>query len=272
MSSGFVLEARSYQVGQEPFLVKQVAAAALRELERKRLAAKAAPKDEAPKADPVAQALRDEAEALRAAAARKLMDAERQAKALIQEGMAKASEAAQKAREEGFNEGYAKGSDEGYEDGLKKGQEEGLQQWAEQVSRWQSLLDSTLKEKEQYFADREPLLVELALKVAAKVIAREAATRPDHAAFLLRQVVRRLNEKAKLIVHLNPSDLEKVVEAQTQGGLVLAGVKQIEFLADDKMVPGGVRVVSGQETLDAAMESQLAEVAKGLLDEASREG
>jgi flagellar assembly protein FliH len=271
-----VLDARIYAVGDQPYLVQQLSTAALAELRRKREAANAAPAEAVPaasepKTDPVAEQLRAEAAQIKAQAERLLRAAEERAKAMAAEAEAAAQQTAAKAKEEGYQEGFSRGSEDGYEEGQAKGEEAGLQKYTETLTRLQSLLESAQAEKDAYFADREAIMVELVARVAAKVITREADTRHDHIQHLLRQAVRRLSDRSRLVVHLSPGDLEKVTQARAEGLLAFNGVKQIEFVADDNMVPGGVRIQSGTQTLDATLDSQLAEIVRGLLEEAYHE-
>jgi flagellar assembly protein FliH len=266
-----VLDARLYAVGDQPFLVQQVTAAALQELMRKRQAPAAAAAPAEAVVDPVAERLRAEAAQVKAQAERLLKAAEERAAAISAEASAQAEALQAKTKAEAYQEGFSRGSEEGYEAGLKKGEEEGLQRYTETVSRMQSLLESTQAEKEAYFNDREAVMVELVARVAAKVIAREADTRPDHILHLLRQSVRRIADKSRLLVHLNPVDLERVTQARSEGLLAFSGVKQIEFTADDNILVGGVRIQAGNQTLDAALDSQLAEIVRGLLEEAYHE-
>ena len=269
--SSRVLDSHTYSVGAQPYLVQQVAAAAIAELRRKR---EAKPEDavpSAPKVDAEALRQREEAAQIKAQAERLLKAAGLKVKAMEAEAQADGEKIKAAAKEDGYQEGVTRGSEDGYEEGEKRGEESGLAKYTETVTRLQALLESAQAEKEAYFTDREAMLVELAARIAAKVIAREVDTRPDHIQHLLRQAIRRLSDKAKLVVTLSPSDLEKVTQARADGLMNFQGVKQIEFLADDKMVPGGVRIQSGNQTLDAGLDSQLAEICRGLLEEAYHE-
>jgi flagellar assembly protein FliH len=251
--------------------VQQVAAAAIAELRRKRDAKPEDATPSAPKVDAEALRQREEAAQLKAQAERLLKAAEAKAKSSAEQALLDAEGIRAAAKEEGYRDGVTRGTEDGYEDGERKGEESGLAKYTETVTRMQALLESAQAEKEAYFTDREAMLVELAARIAAKVIAREVDTRPDHIQHLLRQAIRRLSDKAKLVVTLHPNDLEKVTQARADGLMNFQGVKQIEFLADDKMVPGGVRIQSGNQTLDAGLDSQLAEICRGLLEEAYHE-
>lgn len=265
-----VLDARYYAVGSQPFLVQQLTAAALAELKRKRQAPAEAEAKE-PLVDPATEQMRSEAAHLKSQAERLLKAAEDRAKGMVADAEAQIVELKSKAKDEAYQEGFSRGTEDGYEEGLKKGEEEGLQRYTEAVSRLQSLLEGAVAEKEAYFRDREAVMVELVTRVAAKVITREADTRPDHILHLLRQAVRRLTDRSTLTVSLNPADLERVTQARTEGLLAFSGVKQIEFVADDNLLVGGVRIQAGKQVLDAALDSQLVEIVRGLLEEAYHE-
>jgi flagellar assembly protein FliH len=224
-----------------------------------------------PVVDRVAEQWREDAERMKQEAARLLKGAGAKAKAIEEAAQAEAETLKAKAKEEGYQEGVSRGSEDGYEEGEKKGEESGLAKHAEATARFEALFSAAIAEKEAYFTDREALLVELATRMAAKVIAREVDTRPDHITHLLRQAVRRLNDRSKLVVTLHPEDLERVTQARADGALSFNGVKQLEFLADDKMVQGGLRIQSGAQTLDATLDSQLTELVRGLLEEAYHE-
>lgn len=277
MQAAHIIDAQGYTVGDHPFQVQQIAAAALKELQRKRAStssAQALVADEeakAPKVDAEALRQREEADALKLEAGRLLKGAQAKAQAMQAEAQAEAEKIKAQAKEEGYQEGFSRGSEDGYEEGEKKGEEAGLAKHAEATARFETLFNAAVAEKDAYFTDREAILVELATRIAAKVIAREVDTRPDHVIHLLRQAVRRLQERSKLIVTLHPDDLEKVSQARADGALSFNGVKQIEFLADDKMVHGGLRIQSSGLTLDAALDSQLTEIVRGLLEEAYHE-
>jgi flagellar assembly protein FliH len=273
-----ILDAQGYTVGAQPFQVQQIAAAAIKELQRKREAtanlaqqADAPLEPKAPVIDKVAEQLREDAERLKQEAARLLKATLAKVKTMEEAAQAEAETLKAKAREEGYQEGVSRGSEDGYEEGEKKGEESGLAKHAEATARFEALFTAAIAEKEAYFSDREALIVELATRMAAKVIAREVDTRPDHITHLLRQAVRRLADRSKLLVTLHPDDLERVTQARADGALSFNGVKQLEFLADDKMVPGGLRIQSGGQTLDGALDSQLTELVRGLLEEAYHE-
>jgi len=258
-----------YQVGNEPYPIEQVGVDFLAQLEALRKKATSKPEAAKPKpVDPEVLKMRAEAQKLLDEAQQRIAEARQTAESLLREAQTEIEQQTMQARQEAYAEGLTRGSNEGYEEGLKKGEEEGLGRWAELLGRWQGLLDATVDEKKHYLADRERILVELSLKIAAKILAHETQSKPEDVLFLVREAIRKASEKANLIVRLNPDDLNRVLEAGGGGLKSVPGVKQIEFLADETIMKGGVRLQSGSETIDASLETQMAEIAKGLLEEA----
>ncbi len=277
MSKGLarLFQGGSYQEGEHPFVVKQVAVAALQELIRKQQETLQPKPIEAQKTvamDPLIIAAQEQAAQINQLAQQALTDALTKAKAVEDKAVFAAEEASQKIREEAYNEGLTRGTEEGYEEGVKKGDEEGLLRWSEEIARFQGLSASLLQEKQGYFNDQEALLVELSSRIAAKILVREIKTQPALVLDLVRLAVRRLAERQKVLISLNPEDLLKVKGSEVEAGLAGLGIKEISYLADETIIHGGVKVSSGLVSIDATLDGQLSEIVRSLLEEASHEG
>jgi flagellar assembly protein FliH len=265
-----VVDESHYRMAGDPYLVSQVTAAALEELKRKKAARKAAPAaKKAPVLDPEAQRQRAEAHALLAEAKKRHDEILGKADKIEAEARAEGEKLKEEAKQQGFAEGLSTGSESGYEEGLKKGEEEGMARWAEQVARWQGLLDETVKEKGKYLSDRERILVDLVMRVSAKILMREVKLNPAEIQVRIAEAIKRAADRSTLLVHLHPEDLARALEMDSASLRGLGGVKQIEYLADEKMIRGGVRLESASETIDAGLDTQLSVIIKGLLQEAS---
>jgi flagellar biosynthesis/type III secretory pathway protein FliH len=115
-------------------------------------------------------------------------------------------------------------------------------------------------------------LVELSLKIAAKILVKEVRQNPEGIQAMVVDAIKKASDRQVLVVHLHPDDLAKAMETDSGALRAVHGVKQIEFLADDKILRGGVRIESGSETIDAGLDTQLGEIAKGFLEEAAHAG
>ena len=111
-----VLGAEAYAVGAQPYLVQQVAAAALAELRRRAAVSANPPAEEgaAPKVDAEAMLQREEAAQVRHQADRFLVGAKSQARTVLQAAETEAMQVKEKARLEGFQEGFSQCTADGY--------------------------------------------------------------------------------------------------------------------------------------------------------------
>jgi flagellar assembly protein FliH len=257
------LPSGQYAWAPNPYLLKQISQAALAELERRK---KASQVNAPVKPDPEALKSRQEALALKAEASKMLKDASLRAAKLISDSQASVDQARRDAEEKGHAEGLARGLEEGGIQGRKKGEEEGRASWKEAVDRWQQILTQTVEEKQAYLSDREQVLVKLAVEIASKVLARQVKADPDNVLELVRQAIRKATDRSRLSIHLNPEDINRALLADESSFRLAEGVKQIEFLPDNKVMPGGVLIETPSGTIDARIETQLEEVTRNLLE------
>jgi flagellar assembly protein FliH len=263
-----LLSQDDYVVGQNPYLLKQMTQAALAELRRKAslAGAEAQVAKPAKPADPEVLKARAEALDLKLQAEKILKAARLEASRILEKAQAEAQEKTQEARLKGQAEGLAGGKEEGLAQGRRQGEEEGRKQWKALVDRWQSILDQTIKDKGAYLADREQVIVRLAIEIASKVLAQHVKTEPDSVLNLVRHAIHKATDRSRLSIHLNPEDINKALLADESSFRLAEGVKQIEFLADEKVMPGGVLIETPSGTIDARIETQLEEVNKSLSD------
>ncbi len=170
-------------------------------------------------------------------------------------------------------EGYETGFREGQEAGLAAGREEALGRWSEQFAREQGQLIEDLRravqdievQKQDLLVTAENDLLDFALAVATKLtfaiglMYREAATEN------LRRAIRLVGGQTSLLVRVHPADLEtmKVFAPSVLGGVQAA--EAVKIIADDSLSPGGCIVQNEKTSVDASLETQVAEVAAQLL-------
>jgi flagellar assembly protein FliH len=136
-----------------------------------------------------------------------------------------------------------------------------------QLEQAAALLDGAHDAKAVVLAEAEPEVIRLALAIAKRVIHREIATDPRIVVDTVRESLRRLGGRAVARVRVNPAELPALNEAWHE----LTNVaREIEFVPDDSVSPGGCLVESRQGDIDALVETQVAAVAAQFLDVADR--
>jgi flagellar assembly protein FliH len=110
-------------------------------------------------------------------------------------------------------------------------------------------------------AGAESELVELAIEIAQKIVAREVTIDREIALTLVKVSLKRLNSRTIARVHLNPEDFAFVQSHREK--LDFHG--SLEFVEDRSISGGGCLIRTDTGDIDARIESQFDEIAHGLL-------
>jgi flagellar assembly protein FliH len=163
--------------------------------------------------------------------------------------LAKATAEGEQIRERAHAEGYAQGRSEGHHDGL------------EQSTAAALAMGEALRElhglREQIADELERDSVELALALAAKILAGALEAQPERVIDVVRGALRRVADRRQIVVLVDPEDLEVVSgavgELQAQAG----GIELCDVQADRRVGRGGAVVRTAEGEIDATVETQL---------------
>lgn len=158
---------------------------------------------------------------------------------------------------EAFAKGYAQGERAGLEAGAKR-TEAMLRRVAQTIEELAGLRQTIIRETERQ-------MVQLALMLARKVVARELATDPDLVAAMAHVALDRLGESTPATIRLNPEDYAVVTAGRGPGW---AGA-QVQVVPDAAVARGGCVVESEFGLVNATLDAQFAELTRALLGEAA---
>ena len=210
---------------------------------------------DAPQADTPALDVADlhaEAEAAlslaRAEAAELIEDAETQAEAL---------------REAAWQEGFHAGGLE-----ARAAVEAELRaQWAARQDALRCELDTVASDiaeaRAKLWQSQESEMVALALAIAKQVIKTEVS-QPAVVHAVLANALRRITDKDNVRVRVSVSDAPRVKEAREDLMEIVDGLRFIEIVEDRRVGDGGCVIETNAGTIDAKIETQIAEVARAL--------
>lgn len=119
--------------------------------------------------------------------------------------------------------------------------------------------------RQECLAHWEQGLVRLATAIAARVVRREIAARPEITLALIREALEMAAGGTHVRLCLHPADREALGEEAER---IVAGMSQlgtVEILADAGVSLGGCRVETRHGTIDQQMEAQLARIEAELL-------
>lgn len=160
-----------------------------------------------------------------------------------------------------------------WETGLQEGYQAGLQQAAAEqeaaTARLATLVDQAALDAHQFARALEQQLVELALAVAAKVIAREVERDPTLVVGVVRDTLAELQDATVVRVRVHPED-HPLVAPHWERLRQQRGSEQGTLLADEHVSRGGCVVETAIGGVDGQLDTRLGQVAEAF--EAVREG
>jgi flagellar assembly protein FliH len=174
--------------------------------------------------------------------------------------LALATAEGERIRERARTEGHAEGRAQGHRDGL-----------AESAAA-AAALGEALHELGQLRAETAAAVerdaVELALALAAKVLAGTLEAQPERVLDVVRGALRRISDRRQIVVMVAPADLEVVGSAVSDLQAQAGGIELCDVQADRRVRRGGavVRTVEGE--IDATVETQLERAREVMLAEA----
>lgn len=118
-------------------------------------------------------------------------------------------------------------------------------------------LASLAHERAALASELERAAVDLALGIAEQVLSAAVAADPELVVGAVRGALRRLVERDRVLILVNPADLETVREHAA--GLVaeLGGIEHCEVQAERRVAPGGAVVRTQEGEVDATLATKL---------------
>jgi len=149
----------------------------------------------------------------------------------------------------------------GYAQGERSGEEAAARQGEAMLRRLAGTIDEVAALRTDLMRRTERELVNLALVIAERIIAREVALDRELLVAMARVAIDRLGDRASATIRLNPADHASL--AATRGQQPAAGPVQI--VADPLVSRGGCLVQSDFGLMDLGIEAQMSEMSRALL-------
>jgi flagellar biosynthesis/type III secretory pathway protein FliH len=116
----------------------------------------------------------------------------------------------------------------------------------------------------------EAAAVELALRIADQALGAAVAADPERVLDVVRGALRRLVERERVLLLVNPDDLEIVRERVADLVGELGGIEHCEVQAERRVARGGAIVRTEEGEVDATLDTKLARVREVLDQELAR--
>ncbi len=180
--------------------------------------------------------------------------------------LAAANEDAARLRREAYDEGHGKGFAEGRVSGEAAGLEQARGAIAEAAEKASQILALASQQADEAFRAAERQVVELALAVASKVLAREVAENPTVILPIVKVALDKVQDQEQITIRVNPECYDLVLAARPELQAGLARATSVAVKADGALKVGDCIVETPYGTVDARIDTQM-ELVKAALKE-----
>ena len=185
--------------------------------------------------------------------ARRLFEAERQASEIIEEARARTQTLLEEAKSR---------RDELVKQGFDQGRKDGIASVTEELAR-------VLSEVAEIRGSASERLVQLATKIAHKVLKEAVSLNPDVVVSMARRALEEVRWCREITLRINPEDLEIIRKQRQKLTALLDSVNELRLEGDPQVERGGCLVESEAGILDATLSTQLAALERALIEDAA---
>jgi flagellar assembly protein FliH len=180
--------------------------------------------------------------------------------------VAAADEEAAKLRQKAYDEGF----ESGFAEGQARGEAAGLEQAKDAITaaaeRAAKLLAMAQEQADEAFANAERQVVELALAVAGKILARQVVENPTVVLPIIKTALDRVQDQEQITIRVHPECFELVLAARPELQAGLARASTLNVAADAALKAGDCIIETPYGTVDARIDTQM-ELVKAALRE-----
>jgi flagellar assembly protein FliH len=153
-----------------------------------------------------------------------------------------------------------------YQQGVQEGQASARQELAGQLEAMNVRMARAIEEmsgmRQRFRQEAEEDVVKLSLAIARRVLHRELTVAPDALLGLVKAALEKIEAREVHTVRIRPEDAPMVKQFLGKMGLP----QHVEVVSDPGLERGAAIFDSSRGSLDASVETQLAEIERGLAD------
>ncbi|ASS75650.1 hypothetical protein CIG75_12055 [Tumebacillus algifaecis] len=159
--------------------------------------------------------------------------------------------------------------EQGRQEGIALGMEQAQAECVEMLQAADEQYQSAVEERRRYFAQAEPMIVDLALEVAKKIMIRESSVDRSFVVEVVQAALDEMHDSGKVEVRVHPDDHAVVQQNRERLRKDVPGQAELLIIKDHSVEAGGCVVCTSFGNIDARIDTQLEEVRKALQEVAA---
>jgi len=202
-------------------------------------------------------------------AAQLLAEARQQRNEILERARQQAEAIRREAREKGYADGLEQGRTEGSEQGRAQAHQEAGQALARQTEQAVAAVEALLRELENRQKELHKQAVDgclsLACAIAERLVHREVLADPKVVEGTLAEALSLATCNGAVTVTVHPQDRETVQQFLPELVVNLESADGFRVVGDERVAPGGCRILTDRGEVDARLETQLVNIRKQFL-------
>jgi flagellar assembly protein FliH len=136
----------------------------------------------------------------------------------------------------------------------------------EAVSKFTSVVDDFLAQREDLLKSSEESIVRLAVAIARRIVGDGIAVNQEAVLETVRRALKQIVEKEHVVIRVNPADLKIVREHASEWLGIVEGTRALEIEEDERIRRGGCLVETESGNVEAQIDKQLQTLEKALVE------
>lgn len=154
---------------------------------------------------------------------------------------------------------------QGYQEGITQAEQEMKVKIAEMMEEARAVLTEAYRARDVIIQEAEPFLVELSCDIAEKIVDKQLTIEPQFAMDLIRKNLARKREQGLISLCVSPGQFAFVNAAREELSLAVDSQAELQILPDSTVKDQGCVIRSSFGSIDARIDTQLAEIKKELV-------
>ena len=155
---------------------------------------------------------------------------------------------------------------ESYEKGRVQGEQAARADLTEELEKLNMIVRGITEGFDRLSAEAQEACVDIAIEINRRFVHTIAENSSDLIKETIKSAVRMATEKEKVVIRVNPADLDEVREHQDDIIFIGDGISRLEIRPDKLVDRGGCIVETEAGNIDARLETRFAELEKSLKD------
>ncbi len=126
------------------------------------------------------------------------------------------------------------------------------------------IVDSSLKEKHKIISNTEEEIINLSIDISKKIVQEELKINRDVIINLVKEAIKKLEDKEKIVIYCNPDDIELIKGHREEFIRLVDNPDILHILPDDFIDKGECRLETRNEIIDTDIAYQFEEIKKNL--------